>query len=80
MSPEAVMDRGECDALRPEVEGSQHHVRTVQGVDEVGRKPISVLAAVYTETRDIRSFVSNFQELPIKIYFLITFQFLHKIK
>ena len=74
------MDRGECYALRPEVEGGQHHVRTVQRVDEVGGKPISILAGVNTETRNILSFVSDFQELPIKIYFLINFQFLHKIK
>ena len=80
VSPEAVMDRGECDALRPKVEGSQHHVRTVQGVDKVGWKPISILAGVNTEARDILSFVSYFQELPIKIYFLINFQFLNKIK
>ena len=55
-------------------------MRTVQRVDEVGGKPISILAGVYTEARDILSFVSYFQELPIKIYFLINFQFLHKIK
>ena len=74
------MDRGECDPLRREIEGSQHHVRAVQRVDEVGGEPISILAGVYTETRDISSFVSCLQELPIKIYFLINFQFLHKIK
>ena len=74
------MDRGECDPLRREIEGGQHHVRTVQRVDEVGGKPISILAGVYTEARDILRFVSDFQELPIKIYFLINFQFLHNIK
>ena len=67
------MDRGECDPLRREIEGGQHHVRTVQGVDEVGGKPVSILAGVYTKTRDIRRFVAGFKELPIKIYFLITF-------
>ena len=70
------MNRGECDALRGEIEGSQHHVRTVQRVDEVGREAISVLAGVDTETLHIRSFVSCFQELLIKIYFLVNFQFL----
>ena len=80
MSPETIMDRGECDALRREIEGGQHHVRTVQRVDEVGGEAISILAGVDTETLHISSFVSCFQELPIKIYFLVNFQFLNKIK
>ena len=80
VSPETIMDRGECDPLRREMEGSQHHVGTVQRVDEVGGEPISILAGVNTETREITSFVSSLQELPIKIYFLLSFQFLYKIK
>ena len=41
--PVAVVDRGEGDPPRPEEEGGEHHVRAVQRVDEVGRKPVPVL-------------------------------------
>ena len=66
------MDRGEGDPLRVEIEGCQHHVRTVQRVDEVGRKSISILACVDTETRNVSCFVSGFQELPINSQNLLT--------
>ena len=69
------MDGGEGDSLNPQVERRQHHMRTVQRMDKIWRKPIPVLARVDTEAGQI--FLS-FQELFVKIQFFVTFQLLER--
>ncbi len=46
MGPVAVVDAGIGHALVPQVQRGQHHMRRVQGVDEIGRETVALLHRV----------------------------------
>ena len=51
VGPETVVNRGKGDPSVPEVDGGEHHVGGVQGVDEVGREPVPVLRRHHFQLR-----------------------------
>ena len=66
--PEAVVDGGEGDPLGPEIEGGEHHMGGVQGVDEVGWEAIAVLDGAHLDHgRSVGSIVGSLLDVEPNI-------------